>query len=184
MRDSKVLHNSSVCFESTRAKPLNTNGIERDVLTAVEATGEPFEVIEIDPDLADTAAFCEHYGYPLETSGNCILVASKDDPPVVAACLALATTKLDVNRRVRKLLGVRKLSFARAELTRDMTGMEIGGVTPFGLPADLRMWVDARVRALDRVIVGGGSRSIKLSVTPAALEAVGAEFVDDLAVPV
>jgi prolyl-tRNA editing enzyme YbaK/EbsC (Cys-tRNA(Pro) deacylase) len=159
------------------------NAIERRVLAAVEATGEPFEVIEVDPALADTAEFCAHYGYPLETSGNCIVVASKDDPPVLAACLALATTKLDVNKRVRKRLEVRKCSFAPADLTREATGMEIGGVTPFGLPSGLPLWVDARIAELDRVIVGGGSRAIKLSVTPAALAKVGGEFVEDLAVP-
>ena len=157
--------------------------IERQVLAAVEATGEPFEAIEIDPALADTADFCEHYGYPLEVSANCILVASRDDPPVVAACLALATTKLDVNKRVRKLLGVRKLSFAPAELTRQVTGMEIGGVTPFALPEAIdRRWADARIAGLDRVIVGGGSRALKLWVAPAALQAVGVELVEDLAV--
>jgi prolyl-tRNA editing enzyme YbaK/EbsC (Cys-tRNA(Pro) deacylase) len=157
--------------------------IERAVLDAVAATGEPFEVIEVDPALADTAAFCAHYGYPPEISGNCIVVASKDDPPVLVACLALATTKLDVNAVVRRRLGVRKASFAPAELTRAATGMEIGGVTPFGLPADLPLWADERIAELDRVIVGGGSRSIKLLVPPAALAAVGAEFVPDLARP-
>jgi prolyl-tRNA editing enzyme YbaK/EbsC (Cys-tRNA(Pro) deacylase) len=160
----------------------DAGSIERQVLAAVERTGEPFDVVEIDPDLADTAEFCAAYGYPLETSGNCILVASKDDPPVVAACLGLATTKLDVNKRVRKLLGVRKLSFAPADLTSEVTGMQIGGVTPFGLPADLPLYVDARIASLDRVIVGGGSRGLKLSVAPAALTAIGGEFVDDLAV--
>jgi prolyl-tRNA editing enzyme YbaK/EbsC (Cys-tRNA(Pro) deacylase) len=155
--------------------------VEAEVLAAVDATGEPYETIDIDPALADTAAFCERYGYPLDTSGNCILVASKDDPPVLAACVALATTKLDVNKRVRKLLGVRKLSFAPAELTREVTGMEIGGVTPFALPSELPLYVDARIESLDRVIVGGGSRSLKLSVSPAALTAIGARFVEDLA---
>jgi prolyl-tRNA editing enzyme YbaK/EbsC (Cys-tRNA(Pro) deacylase) len=155
--------------------------IEHRVLAAAEATGEPFDVIEIDPALADTAAFCEHYGFALETSANCILVASRDDPPVLAACLVLATTRLDVNKRVRKRLGVRKCSFAPAELTREATGMEIGGVTPFGLPSDLPLWIDARIRGLDRVIVGGGSRALKLRVSPAALTAVGGEFVTDLA---
>jgi prolyl-tRNA editing enzyme YbaK/EbsC (Cys-tRNA(Pro) deacylase) len=157
---------------------------EAAVLAAVAATGEPYEVIEIDPALADTAAFCERYGYPLEASGNCIVVASKDEPPVLAACVALATTKLDVNKRVRRLLGVRKLSFAPAELTRQATGMAIGGVTPFGLPASLPLYLDARIAELERVIVGGGSRRLKLSVAPAALVAAGGEFVDDLAIPV
>ncbi len=156
---------------------------EASVLAAVAATGAPYEVIEIDPDLADTATFCAHYGYALEASGNCIVVASKDDPPVLAACVALATTKLDVNTRVRRLLGVRKLSFAPAELTREATGMEIGGVTPFGLPASLPLYLDARIAVLDRVIVGGGSRRLKLAVAPAALVAVGGVVVEDLALP-
>jgi prolyl-tRNA editing enzyme YbaK/EbsC (Cys-tRNA(Pro) deacylase) len=156
--------------------------IEQEVLATLEATGESFEVIEIDPALADTADFCAHYGYPPEVSANCIVVASKDEPPHLAACLVLATTRLDVNKRVRKLLGVRKLSFAPAELTRDATGMEIGGVTPFGLPASLEpRWADARIRGLDRVIVGGGSRALKLWVPPAALQAAGFEFVENLA---
>jgi prolyl-tRNA editing enzyme YbaK/EbsC (Cys-tRNA(Pro) deacylase) len=156
---------------------------ERAVLAAVAATGAPYDVVEIDPDLADTAAFCDAYGYAMEASGNCILVASRDDPPVVAANVVLATTKLDVNKRVRKLLGVRKLSFAPADLTRELTGMEIGGVTPFGLPPEVPLHLDARIADLDRVIVGGGSRRLKLYVAPAALEAVGGTYVEDLAVP-
>ncbi len=154
---------------------------EELVLAAVAATGEPYEVVEIDPELADTAAFCERYGYALEESGNCILVASRDEPPVVAANVVLATTRLDVNKRVRKLLGVRKLSFAPAELTRELTGMEIGGVTPFGLPDGVPLHLDARIAALDRVIVGGGSRRLKLHVAPTALVAIGGVYVEDLA---
>jgi prolyl-tRNA editing enzyme YbaK/EbsC (Cys-tRNA(Pro) deacylase) len=162
--------------------PRDTNDpIAERTLKIVRATGLPYDVIPVDPALADTADFCAHYGYPLDTSGNCILVASRDEVPVMAACVVLATTRLDVNKRVRKLLGVRKLSFAPAELTAQVTGMQIGGVTPFGLPDALPLWIDARVRSLDRVIVGGGSRSLKLAVPPAALTAVGGEFVDDLA---
>lgn len=161
-----------------------TTDLERQVLEAALATGHPIDIIEIDPALADTAEFCAAYGYALEASANCIVVASRDDDPTLAACVALATTKLDVNKRVRKLLEVRKLSFAPAELTRERTGMEIGGVTPFGLPPELALYLDARIEALDRVIVGGGSRRLKLLVPPAALAAVGGVFVEDLAVPV
>ena len=150
-------------------------------LAAVSATGAPFEAITIDPELADTAAFCAHYGYPLDVSANCLLVASRDDPPAVAACLVLATTRLDVNRTVRRLMGVRKLSFAPAELTLARTGMQLGGVTPFGLDPSIPLYVDARVMACQRVIVGGGSRSVKLLVAPEALSSIGAQVVDGLA---
>ena len=160
-----------------------TDAIAARALAAVEATGLPHEVVEIDPALADTAEFCAAYGYALEDSVNCLLVASRDDDPVVAACLVLATTRLDVNRTVRRLLGVKRLSFAPPELTLARTGMELGGVTPFGLDPAIPLYADARIADRIRVIVGGGSRAVKLLVPPAALVAVGAVLVPDLALP-
>lgn len=157
--------------------------IETRVIAEIEALGVTYETIRIDPELADTASFCAHYGYELDDSANCILVASRDDPPVLAACLNLATTKLDVNKRVRRLLGVRKLSFASPELTRDVSGMLIGGVTPFALPDGLPLYVDSRVVERERVIVGGGSRSLKILVDSDAFQQLDrAEIVEDLAV--
>jgi len=147
----------------------------------LEATGVEYEVIPCDPDLADTAAFCEHYGYALDDSANTIVVMGKADPPVFAACVVLATSRLDVNKAVRKRLGTRKASFASAEQTREMTGMAIGGVTPIGLPEDLPLWVDARVMQRERIILGGGSRDRKVHAPPAVLTALGAEVVEDLA---
>ena len=155
--------------------------LEARVLAAVEAAGGADEVMRIDPALADTAEFCAAYGWPMEASANCIVVASRDDEPVVAACLALATTRLDVNGTVRRLLGVRKLSFAPAELTMARTGMRIGGVTPFGLPEGLAVYADARLVELERIIVGGGSRAVKLVVSPQVLAAAGVTFVPGLA---
>src|SRR5262249_23628450 len=96
-----------------------------------------------DPAFADTAAFCVHYGVPPGESVNTILVASRKEPKKYAACLVLATTKLDVNRKVAELLDVRKLSFASGEETVAVTGMMIGGVTPFGLPDGLPIYVDS-----------------------------------------
>jgi len=155
--------------------------LEALVVAAVEAAGGALEVMRIDPDLADTAAFCAAYDIAPGESANCILVASRGDEPVVAACLALATTRLDVNGVVRRLLGVRKLSFAPAELTLELTGMRIGGVTPFGLPPGIAVHADARIARLERVVVGGGSRGMKLVVAPVVLERAGVTFVEDLA---
>jgi prolyl-tRNA editing enzyme YbaK/EbsC (Cys-tRNA(Pro) deacylase) len=145
------------------------------------ATGIEYDIIPCDPDLADTAAFCEHYGYALEDSANTIVVAGKADPPVFAACVVLATTRLDVNKAVRKRLGTRKASFASAEQTRELTGMAIGGVTPIGLPEGLALWVDARVMEREWIILGGGSRDRKVHAPPAILTALGADVVEDLA---
>jgi prolyl-tRNA editing enzyme YbaK/EbsC (Cys-tRNA(Pro) deacylase) len=158
--------------------------IEQRVLSIVTATGVPFESMPCDPDLADTAAFCEHYGFSLEDSANTIVVASKGESPVFAACVVLATHRLDVNGAVRKRLGVKKVSFAPPELTADVTGMVMGGVTPFGLPDALPLWIDAAVMERQRIVVGGGSRAIKIIGSPEMLSALGnAEVVDDLARP-
>ena len=102
-------------------------------LATLDQLAIDYEVISCDPELADTQAFCAHYGYPLSSSANVIIAAGKAEPRCYAACVLLATTRLDVNRSVRKRLGVSRASFASAEETHTMTGMEIGGVTPFGL---------------------------------------------------
>ena len=93
------------------------------VLKTVANLGLSYDVIEIDPALADTPLFCEHYGFPMQQSGNTIIVASKKEPKVFVACVVLATTMVDVNKRVRKLMGVSKASFATAEEMKKLTGM-------------------------------------------------------------
>ncbi len=125
-----------------------------------------FEVLACDPDLADTAAFCAHYGFGLEQAANTILVASKKvTPPKYAACVVLGTTRLDVNKKVSELLAVKRLSFADEETTTDLTGMMIGGVTAFGI-GDLPIYVDSAVMEQARVVMGGGNRSSKLLLNP------------------
>jgi prolyl-tRNA editing enzyme YbaK/EbsC (Cys-tRNA(Pro) deacylase) len=140
-----------------------------EVRLRLDAIGADYEVMACDPELADTAAFVAAYGVPLERSANTIVVASKGAGPTFVACVLLATTSLDVNTVVRREMGVRKASFARADPVREVTGMEIGGVTPFGLPPDLPVLVDARVMEPDWIVLGGGNRSSKLRLAPTVL---------------
>ena len=153
------------------------------MIESIERTGVDYELVDCDPELADTAAFCEAYGYSPDDSANAILVVGKSEDRPMACCLVLASTRLDVNGVVRKRLGTRKASFAGADETIERSGgMQIGGVTPFGLPADLPVWIDGRVMARERVIVGGGGRDRKILCPPSALEALPtAEVIDDLA---
>ncbi len=168
----------------TLAGPLSADGsaIEQRVREVLEGSGLDYELITCDPELADTAAFCAHYGYPLDRSANTIVVASRRPPGEPAATVVLSHTRLDVNNRVRKLMGVRKLSFAPAEKTAELTGMLMGGVTPFALPESLPLYIDSRVVACPWVILGGGSRSLKVKVDPQALTSLpGAEVIEGLA---
>ena len=150
---------------------------------ALDRLGVPYEVMPCDPALADTAAFVEAYGIPLDRSANTIVVASKGSDPRYVACVVLATTSLDVNRVVRREMEVRKASFAAADPVRELTGMEIGGVTPFGLPDVLPVLVDARVMEPDWIVLGGGNRSSKLRLAPDAVRALASvRVVEGLAV--
>jgi prolyl-tRNA editing enzyme YbaK/EbsC (Cys-tRNA(Pro) deacylase) len=155
--------------------------IEARVAQALEGMGATWEVMRIDPDFADTATFCEKYAVPLDHSGNTIIVASKKEPKQYAACVVKATRRLDVNHAVRKLMGVPRLSFATSEETRALTGMMIGGVTIFALPAELPIYVDETLLECEAVILGGGSRSKKIKVAPEVFSRLpGASIVPDL----
>jgi prolyl-tRNA editing enzyme YbaK/EbsC (Cys-tRNA(Pro) deacylase) len=127
-------------------------------------------VAPIDPDLADTAAFCAAYDVGLDVSANCVVVAAKRGGDVrYAACMVLATTRADVNGVVRRHLEARKASFASMDDAVRLTGMEYGGITPIGLPAGWPVLVDAAVAAAGRVVVGSGIRASKLELPGASL---------------
>jgi prolyl-tRNA editing enzyme YbaK/EbsC (Cys-tRNA(Pro) deacylase) len=161
--------------------PRATDGDREALERALEGHGV-YELFACDPELADTAAFCAAYGFAMEDSANTIVVIGKSNPPVYAACVVLATHRLDVNRAVKARLGTRKASFASPEETRALTGMAIGGVTAFGLPDGLPVWVDAAVMTRQRIVLGGGSRSWKVIAPPSILLTLpGVEVVEGLA---
>lgn len=139
-------------------------------------------VAEIDPDLADTAAFCAKYEVGLDVSANCVVVAGRrGENTTLAACVILATTRADVNGLVRKRLDARKASFAPMDTAVELTGMEYGGITPIGLPAEWPLLVDQRVLEAEAVIIGSGVRRSKLLLPGRALaDLPGAEVVADL----
>ena len=147
-----------------------TGDIEQRVAHALASLGASYELIPIDPAYADTAAFCAQYGFPLDRAGNTIIVASKKEPKQFSACVVKATTRLDVNHAVKRLMGVSKLSFASADETQALTGMLIGGVTIFALPPSLPIYVDDKLLAHDWIILGSGSRSSKIKIGPQVLE--------------
>jgi len=139
-------------------------------------------VAEIDPELADTAAFCERYQVSPVESANCVVVTGKRDGQArFAACVVLATTRADVNGLARRRLDVRKASFAATELAVAETGMEYGGITPIGLPSGWPVLIDAAVAASPRVVIGSGIRRSKLTLPGAVLAGLpGAEVLDGL----
>lgn len=138
-------------------------------------------VAAIDPDLADTASFCEKYGIQPEMGANCIIVeAKRADKIWHAACLILASDMIDVNGKVRRELGARKISFAPKDTALKLTSMEYGGVTPLGLPADMPILIDNRVLGQEYMVIGGGIRGSKILVQTGVLESLEQAKVMDI----
>lgn len=151
----------------------------REVLAGLPVEAE---LIACDPDKADTAVFCDHYGFQLEDSANTILVVAKTGEKRTVACVLLADSLLDVNHAVRTRLNSRRVSFATADRTRELTGMDIGGVTPIALPDTMAVWVDSRVMQRQQIVLGGGGRATKVVTTPRIFEHLpNVEVVADLA---
>ena len=165
--------------------PARTDLLAEPVAKALAALADPdaVGVAEIDPELADTAAFCETYGSPLDASANCVVVAGKRAGEVrFAAALVLATTRADVNGVIKRRLDVRKASFAPMAEAVELTGMAYGGITPVGLPAGWPILIDKAVADAPELVIGSGIRGSKLLISGSALASLpGAEVIEGLA---
>jgi prolyl-tRNA editing enzyme YbaK/EbsC (Cys-tRNA(Pro) deacylase) len=153
------------------------------VRATLDAHHIQYEVLECAPELADTAEFCAHYGISATEACNAIVVVLKTNPKQYIACLVRADTKLDVNKKVSELVGVKRLSFASADETAQLTGMLIGGVTIAGLPETMPIYIDTRVMEQPRVIIGGGNRTSKARLAPQELLKLPNAREADIAVP-
>lgn len=155
--------------------------IEEVVVSTLDGLGITYELVKIEPEFADTALFCEKYGYPLDHCGNAIVVASKKEPKKFSACIVKGSDRLDVNKTVRRLMEVSRVSFATPEETTALTGMMIGGVTPLALPPEVPIYADHKLLGLEYVILGSGSRSSKFKMPPEDLSKVpNLEFIEGL----
>jgi prolyl-tRNA editing enzyme YbaK/EbsC (Cys-tRNA(Pro) deacylase) len=147
--------------------------------------GVAVTVAEIDPALADTAAFCAHYGVLPDESANCVIVAGRrGEVTMMAACVVLATTRADVNGVLRRTLGAKKVSFAAMDVAVSESAMEYGGITPIGLPADWPIFIDRGVVDAGDVVVGSGLRRSKIVVAGSTLAALpNATVLEGLGLP-
>lgn len=168
--------------EPARTRPDLLASATADGLAALPADFRA-DVFAIDPELADTAALVQHYGLDEGFSINCVLVAgTRAGDERIAACMVPASTRADVNTRVRKLLDVRKASFMPMDRAVADSGMEYGGIGPIGLPEHYRLLIDSRVLDVEEAIIGSGIRGSKIILPGRGLaEIPGAEVVEGLA---
>ena len=143
-----------------------TNLLNKDVYDHISKLGIPYKVVQCKEEYADTYLFCEKYDYPIEFCANTILLSSKKPPNYHVACVLQGDKKLDVNNKVRKFMNSSKVSFASHEETVSLTNMTSGGVTIFGLPNSIDIYVDSDVMSQPYLIFGSGNRNSKIIIEP------------------
>lgn len=153
------------------------------VYAAVRECVPTAQVFPVDSAHADTETLCRVYDLPMNVMANAVLVLGRrGGEDRYACCMTLAHRRVDVNNVVRRKLDVRKASFAPMDHAVEASGMEYGGITPVGLPADWPVWVDGAVADTELVCIGAGIRGAKLLLGGAdLLKLPTAERVDDLA---
>lgn len=144
----------------------NVNLLNKDVYDDISKLGIPYEIVECKEEYADTYLFCEKYEYPIEYCANTILLSSKKPSDYYVACVLQGNKKLDVNNKVRKLMNSSKVSFASHEETVSLTNMKSGGVTIFGLPKSIDVYVDSEIMNNPYLIFGSGNRNSKIKIEP------------------
>jgi prolyl-tRNA editing enzyme YbaK/EbsC (Cys-tRNA(Pro) deacylase) len=155
-------------------------------LAALTAAGwlDSVGVVEIDPEISDTAATQARFGLDAGVLANCVVVGGKrEGNERLAACVVLSNTRADVNGLVKRRLDVRKASFLPMERAVALSEMEYGGITAIGLPADWPVLVDHRVVEAGVVVIGSGVRRSKILVPGEFLgQLPAAEVIDGLGV--
>ena len=170
MNDANISPDSPTSPDSPAADPPTIEDVASRVRAALNELGiADWEWIPIDPAFGDTVDFCAQYGFDLPHCANTIIVASKRGPAAYCAGIVRGSDRLDVNRAVRRLMGVSRASFASADETRQLTGMQIGGVTALALPPELPIYADQLLLEMDYVVLGAGTRSAKVKLPPAEL---------------
>jgi len=139
----------------------------------------------VESSASDTQFFSARYGYPLDDCANTLILKyKKNGTTAYAAAICTGARRLDVNGAIKQLLAAQRISFARAEITTELTGMVPGGITVFGLPADWPVLIDRTMLCQSAVIMGGGTREVKLVVPTRVLSGLPSVIIGNLSLPV
>ena len=154
--------------------------IHKSVSNLFQENEDLLEIFECKDEFSDTQSFCDHYGYKIEDSCNAILIKSKKPEQFYALFCVLGVDRLDVNHKVKAVLNSKKLSFASREEAEEVTGQIYGGISPLGLPKDIKIYIDKNVMSRDKVFIGGGNRVSKFFLSPETLVDLTNASVEDL----
>ena len=153
--------------------------IHNTVAKVFEDNKEVLEIFECEDEFSDTKNFCDHYGFDIEDSCNAILIKAKKPEEFYAMFCVLGSTRLDVNTKAKNAMGAKRVSFASREEAEQVTNQIYGGISPLGLPENLKIFIDDNVMNREKLFIGAGNRVSKFFLSPELLvELTKAEVLD------
>ena len=153
--------------------------IHNTVAKVFENNKVNLEIYECKDEFSDTQNFCDHYGFDIEDSCNAILIKAKKPKEFYAMFCVLGSTRLDVNQKAKIAMGAKRVSFASREEAELVTNQIYGGISPLGLPDNMKIFVDRNVMNREKLFIGAGNRVSKFFLSPKLLvELTNAEVLD------
>ena len=153
--------------------------IHNTVAKVFEDNKEALEIFECKDEFSDTQNFCDHYGFDIEDSCNAILIKAKKPKEFYAMFCVLGSTRLDVNQKAKIAMGAKRVSFASREEAELVTNQIYGGISPLGLPDNMKIFVDQNVMNREKLFIGAGNRVSKFFLSPKLLvELTNAKVLD------
>ena len=118
-------------------------------------------------------------GTPLERGAKALVLRSKGK---FLMCVLPGNRKIDF-RKVKQIIGSRKLSLATSEEVKKVTNCAIGGVPPFGNLFNILVYLDKRLLNNEVVDFNAGLQTVSIEMRPADLVnltgAVVGDFTDE-----
>ena len=132
------------------------------------------DVIVTEASSATVAEAAHAHSVEPDQIAKTIAVKLGDD---IALVVAAGTKRLD-NRKFKDFFGVRP-RMLDAETVVSVTSHPVGGVCPFGLPAQLKIYCDVSLKAYPRVVPAAGATNAAVHIGPERMaDLVQAEWAD------
>ena len=143
--------------------------IHKTVAKLYEDNKEYLEIFECLDEFSDTENFCNHYGFDIEDSCNAILIKAKKPKEFYAMFCLLGANRLDVNHKAKEAMSAKRVSFASRDEAELVTKQIYGGISPLGLPENIKVFIDKNVIEREKLFIGAGNRVSKFFLSPETL---------------
>lgn len=148
----------------------------------LEGKKVPYEAITYDASERDAEKIAVQLGVPPEQVFKTLVVAAPKDgrsPQKPLLVVIPANRQLDL-KKLAKLINVKKLKMATHQQAEEMTGLQVGGISPLALiNKGFAIYLDELAAERAQIYISAGERGTQIKLAPADLRKLtGARLAD------